>query len=93
MIKQLFLALAMCFSALGVYAADPVDINKAGAEVISSQLSGIGPSKADAIVKYRSENGPFHSVEELMNVSGIGEKTLAAIRDNIVVVVPLDEDN
>ncbi|CAM3794314.1 helix-hairpin-helix domain-containing protein [Alkalicoccus chagannorensis] len=43
-------------------------------------LPGIGPAKADAIVLFREENGPFGSVEELVEVPGIGEKTLDQLR-------------
>lgn len=46
-------------------------------------LTGIGPSKAEAIIAYRDEVGMFKDVNDLLNVSGIGEKTLDAIRDEI----------
>lgn len=46
-------------------------------------LDGIGPSKAAEIIKYREENGAFNSIEELTNVSGIGEKTFEKIKENI----------
>lgn len=49
------------------------------------QISGIGPSKAQKIIAYREQNGKFKSVEDLTNVSGIGEKTLASIKDQICV--------
>jgi len=49
------------------------------------ELSGIGPSKADSIIDYRNDNGPFKNVDELLNVSGIGDKTLEKIKDDIVV--------
>lgn len=48
-------------------------------------LSGIGESKASKIIAYREDNGPFKSVDELTNVSGIGEKTLESIKDMICV--------
>ncbi|GIN10558.1 hypothetical protein J26TS2_04250 [Shouchella clausii] len=48
-------------------------------------LQGIGPSKAAAIIGYREENGAFATVEELMNVSGIGEKTFEALEPFIRV--------
>lgn len=48
-------------------------------------LNGIGPKKAEAILMYREENGPFHSVEQLTEVTGIGDKTVENIRDQIVV--------
>ena len=61
-----------------------VNINTASAEELMS-LTGIGPSKAQAIVDYRNFVGAFSSVDELVNVSGIGEKTLAKIKDDITV--------
>ncbi len=48
-------------------------------------LDGIGPTKAEAIVQYRETNGPFTSVDDLDNVSGIGEATLEANRDRLTV--------
>jgi len=48
-------------------------------------LSGIGESKAEAIIKYREENGKFLVIEEIMNVSGIGESAFEKIKDNITI--------
>jgi len=62
----------------------PVDLNTATAEELQI-APGIGPSKAEAIIKYRKEYGNFTSVDELIEISGIGEKTLAKIRDYYVV--------
>jgi competence protein ComEA len=56
--------------------AAPVNINTADAQTIADSLKGIGLKKAEAIVKYRTEKGPFKAVEELTNVNGIGEKTI-----------------
>ncbi len=61
-----------------------VDINTADATALQT-LPGIGESKAAAIIQYRTEHGPFKSVEELDNVSGIGESTMASIRDLVTV--------
>lgn len=49
------------------------------------QVSGIGPKKAADIVAYREKEGPFTSVDELTKVSGIGEKTLENIRDQLCI--------
>ncbi len=57
-----------------------IDLNKANSEQLQA-APGIGPGKAAAIIKYREEYGDFSSVDELIEVSGIGEKTLAKIRD------------
>ena len=43
-------------------------------------LSGVGESKAKAIIEYRNKNGNFKSIEELLNVSGIGEKLYEEIK-------------
>lgn len=61
-----------------------VRINSATSEELQ-KLQGIGPAKAEAIITYREENGPFKTVEDLLEVSGIGEKTLENIKDDIVV--------
>ena len=62
----------------------PININTASAEELEL-LSGIGEVKARAIVEYREEHGYFTSVDELVNVYGIGEKTLDKIRGYITV--------
>ena len=62
--------------------ANPVDINTAGVSELDS-LPGIGPSKAQAIVTYRSENGPFGSISDLDNVPGIGAATLEGLREHV----------
>ena len=57
-----------------------VDINSAGIEELE-KLPGIGPSKAAKIVEYRNEHGPFHSLDELDNVSGIGKAIIDKISE------------
>ena len=65
--------------------ADVVNINTADAETLAQTVSGIGPSKAEAIVRYREEFGAFTSVEDLTRVNGIGEKLMERIRDSVTV--------
>ena len=67
--------------------AAPVNINSATADIIAKSLSGVGPSKAAAIVKYRSDNGPFKSVEELKYVRGISSKILAKIKSDVIIAL------
>lgn len=61
-----------------------IDINTASKDLLIT-LDGIGPTLAQRIIDYRNTHGGYHSIEEIMNVSGIGEKKFAAIRDHIVV--------
>ncbi|WP_297989122.1 helix-hairpin-helix domain-containing protein [Anoxybacillus sp.] len=61
-----------------------ININTATAEQLQT-LDGIGPAKASAIIAYREEHGPFQKVEDLLHVSGIGQKSLEKIKEQIVV--------
>lgn len=61
-----------------------ISINSATKEELQT-LSGVGESKAIAIIKYREENGNFKSIEEVMNVSGIGNSLFEKIKDNITL--------
>ena len=61
-----------------------VNINTAD-ETQLQTLSGIGQSRAEAIIEYREKNGGFSSVEEIMNVDGIKEGIFEKIKDEIVV--------
>lgn len=63
---------------------EPININTATAEELQ-QLPGIGPVLAQAIVDYREEHGPFGSVDELLQISGIGQTKLDNIQNNITV--------
>lgn len=63
---------------------DIININTASAEELMS-LSGIGETLSARIVAYREQNGPFRTIEDIMNVSGIGEGKFSAIKDRIVV--------
>ena len=61
-----------------------ININTATSEQLQT-LPGIGPVIAGRIIAYREEVGPFDSVGELMNVSGIGEKKLEAVWDLVTI--------
>ena len=60
-----------------------LNINTADEAALQDQMIGIGATKARAIVQYREENGPFSSVDDLLEVKGIGVKTLEKSRDKL----------
>ena len=62
-----------------------VNINQADAETLASVLSGIGISRAEAIIAYRESYGPFQAVDELVAVKGIGESLVNKNRKLIVL--------
>ncbi len=87
MLKQLLpglLALFLLFP-LSLFADSKINVNSASAEMMASALPNIGQTRANAIVTYRTENGPFRSIEELVRVSGIGPKIMDGIRDRVKV--------
>jgi len=79
----LFSALVSLFS-LSTWAA-PVNVNTADAATLAVSLVGVGATKAQAIVAYREENGPFASADDLVSVKGIGTKTLERNRSDILL--------
>ncbi len=62
----------------------PININTATLEELD-RLPGIGPSIAQAIIDYRTANGPFKTIEDINNVKGIGDALFAKIKDSITV--------
>lgn len=83
----IFATLLLLFSLLSGFAyAEPaqININTANVETLAS-LDGIGETKAQAIVSYRTENGPFQSADDLAAVSGIGQRTLEKNVDRLTV--------
>lgn len=81
-VVSLLLSLALCGPALAV---EVVNINTADAALLDQALLNVGPAKAQAIVDYRRENGPFKSIEQLAMVKGIGLRTVEKNRDRITV--------
>lgn len=61
-----------------------VNINTAGSEELQT-LTGVGPAIASKIIDYRNTVGPFNNIDEIVNVSGIGEKTYEKFKDQICV--------
>ena len=62
----------------------PIPVNRATAQELE-RISGVGPVLAERIVAHREAHGPFSVVEDLLDVPGIGEGKLAAIRDDVAV--------
>jgi competence protein ComEA len=83
-IRNMVVGVILSLVSMAVF-AQQVDINTASATEISTALVGVGQSKAEAIVAYRKEHGPFKTADDLVLVKGIGEKTVAKNYDNIVV--------
>ncbi len=83
--KFLLTLLAISMLASLAWAAEPVNVNTASAEEIAESLNGVGLSKAARIVEYREANGPFTHADELVNVKGIGVRTIDKNKDMILL--------
>ena len=66
-------------------ATTTVNINRADASTLAASLSGVGQSRAEAIVRYREEFGPFFTAEDLLQVRGIGQSVLEKNRERIAL--------
>lgn len=97
MFKQVLFAVCMVFCAALLPAvsqaqevavaaqAQTVNINEADAETLARELVGVGPSRAEAIVRYREEFGPFFTAEDLTQVKGIGPAVVDKNRERIAL--------
>ena len=81
--KKILLAIAVFFAFISISFA-AVNLNTATKDELDS-VKGIGPAKAQAIVEYRQKNGAFKSVDDLKNVKGFGDKTVAKMRSELTV--------
>lgn len=79
MAKFIFFLLLLVFVAFGA-----VNINKASSAQLQT-INGIGPAKAGEIIKYRKSHGAFRNVNELVNVKGIGPKTMKKMKSQVSV--------
>jgi competence protein ComEA len=70
------------------FAASQVDVNSADARALAEALDGVGLAKAEAIVAWRKQHGPFQTLDDLAKVDGIGPHILERNRDAIVFGKP-----
>lgn len=82
--KKLVSLIAFFLLPLTLHAA-PVDVNSADAQMLAASLQGVGPKVASAIVEYRKRHGPYKTVDDLLNVKGIGPKTLEKNKSDILL--------
>ena len=83
LVSALCLFLAAAWTPSG--AQTPININQANAKTLATTMVGVGLSRAQDIVNYRAENGPFKSLEDLIKVRGIGRWTLERNRSRITI--------
>lgn len=81
--KRILIAIMLCLASISLAFA-AVNINTATVDELDA-VKGIGPSKAKAIVDYRSKNGQFKSLDDLKEVKGFGEKSVARLRSELTV--------
>lgn len=77
-------ALLVLTAGFALAAKDPVNLNQADLTELDT-LPGIGPALAQRIIDFREKNGPFKKLEDLMNVSGIGEKKFLQLKDLVTL--------
>jgi len=83
-LKSILAAVVLGVS-VSAYAGSHVDINAANADELAKVLKGVGLAKAKAIVDYRTQHGPFKTVNDLAQVSGIGDKLVERNREVLAV--------
>jgi competence protein ComEA len=82
-IRIVLFTLLLCLS-LSLSAAGTININTADRDTLMT-IKGVGEKRAEAIVAFRKEHGPFASVNDLTQVDGIGQSTVDSNRDNLTV--------
>ena len=82
-LAALCLSLILTGTAFANEGVEKVNINTADAATLARVLHNVGSAKAEAIVAYRNENGPFRSAEQLAQVNGIGLRTVEQNADRI----------
>ncbi len=81
---SILFALFLSVLPLAGFAAS-VDVNRADAPALAAGIDGVGPHLAEAIVQYRKAHGPFTSLEQLLQVKGIGPRVLERNHDRLTV--------
>lgn len=79
--KKILLVACLLISTLLL--AEVVNINTADKESLMSAITGVGEKRAEAIIAYREQNGPFKSIEELVEVRGVSASIVEANMDNL----------
>jgi competence protein ComEA len=82
LINSIILTLLLALPIIG-FSAESININTADKETLMSVIKGVGETRAEAIIAYRKENGDFKSVDELINVKGIGQATVDKHREQL----------
>ena len=77
--------LAACLLIPTLLFAEAININTADKDALMSVIKGVGEKRAEAIIAYREQNGPFKSIEELAEVRGIGASIVEANMDNLSI--------
>jgi competence protein ComEA len=77
--------LALCLLIPTLLFAEAININTADKDALMSAIKGVGEKRAEAIIAYREQNGPFKSIEELAEVRGIGASVIEANMDNLSI--------
>jgi competence protein ComEA len=75
--------LAICLLIPTLLFAETININTADKETLMSAIKGVGEKRAEAIIAYREEHGPFKSIEELTDVRGVGPSIVESNMDNL----------
>ncbi|MEE8233109.1 MAG: ComEA family DNA-binding protein [Gammaproteobacteria bacterium] len=77
--------LAICLLIPTLLFAEAININTADKDALMSAIKGVGEKRAEAIIAYREQNGPFKSIEELAEVRGVGASIVEANMDNLSI--------
>jgi len=85
-VRAVLAAFVLLLSFHSLAESAPLNLNQASAEEIAAVMKGVGKKKAQAIVAYRTQFGPFSRVEDLVNVKGIGLGTVDKNRDRLTVL-------